>query len=70
MHKAPESINQGIGTEILKHAIKLATQAQTNLLKLKSTLNASSFYSQFGFKIVSKGSDKNGPYLIMEKKFN
>ncbi|HAI68902.1 MAG TPA: hypothetical protein DCM38_05620 [Gammaproteobacteria bacterium] len=66
----PEYINQGIGTAILKYAIKLATKDQTCLVKLKSTLNASGFYSQFGFKVVGKGSDQNGPYLIMENKFN
>jgi putative acetyltransferase len=66
----PEYINQGIGSDILKHAIKLATKDKTCLVKLKSTLNASGFYSKFGFKVVGKGSDKNGPYFIMEKKFN
>jgi len=67
---APEYINKGIGYDILKHAIKLATKDQTCLVKLKSTLNASCFYRKFGFKVVGKGSDKNGPHLIMEKKFN
>src|SRR5262245_53593524 len=47
----PGYAGRGIGTALLRHALRFA-QAEQNPVRVESTLNAVPFYERFGFRMV------------------
>jgi GNAT superfamily N-acetyltransferase len=68
---AAEYSGRGIGSALLEAAVEVAGHAHAGPIKLDATLNAVSFYQQFGFVAVRAGvATKRGvhmPSLVMEK---
>ena len=66
----PDFVGRGAGRAILSHGLEMARRDCSDPIKLISTLNAQSFYEQFGFVAVEPTTvDKRGvdlPLVAME----
>lgn len=64
---SPDHVNRGIGTMLLDHAMKTASQNEK--VSLESTLNAVSFYIKNGFVKVERRTARRGnvdlPVVLM-----
>jgi len=50
----PKFSNQGIGSSLAKHGIKLARAESRNVVRIEATLNAQRFYENLGFSVIRK----------------
>ena len=61
---SPKYIQQGLGKQLVAHAIEYSRKNKYNLLKVLSDPNAAGFYKKYGFKIISqKQSSIAGRFL-------
>ena len=61
---APQFIKQGIGKQLVVHAIEYSRKNNYTFLKVLSDPNAARFYKKYGFKIISqKQSSIAGRFL-------
>ncbi len=58
LYVAPDSARCGVGRRLLAHAEELACRCEVRNLKLKSTLNAVSFYESCGYRQVGESTDE------------
>ena len=61
---APQFIKQGIGKQLVVHAIEYSRKNNYTFLKVLSDPNAAGFYKKYGFKVISqKQSSIAGRFL-------
>ncbi|WP_435414594.1 GNAT family N-acetyltransferase [Polaribacter aestuariivivens] len=51
---SPKFINQGIGKQLLDHAIKYCIGGSSAILNVLSDPNAEAFYAKHGFKVIGR----------------
>ncbi len=66
----PEDVRQGVGTAILRHAVRMARREHNGTVRLEVTLNARDFYERAGFREVKRSTVKRNhvdvPVVVME----
>tara|TARA_B110000091_G_scaffold205302_1_gene240888 strand:- start:246 stop:566 length:321 start_codon:yes stop_codon:yes gene_type:complete len=61
---SPQFIKQGIGKQLVTHAIEYSRKNNCTFLKVLSDPNAAGFYEKYGFKVISqKQSSIAGRFL-------
>lgn len=51
---SPNYIKQGIGDQLLKHAIEYCKEGSSAILNVLSDPNAQSFYAKYGFEVIAE----------------
>ena len=66
----PSSVGHGVGSIIVRHAIKIVQRKQDGPIRLEATLNAEHFYERFGFRPMQRytvqRSDIELPVVLMQ----
>ena len=67
----PSQVKLGVGSAIMRRALKMARLGHSGPIRVESTLNAASFYENFGFRERARSTVGRGtvavPIIVMER---
>ncbi len=66
---SPKFINQGIGTQLLNHAIDYCIKGSSAILNVLSDPNAKAFYEKHGFKVIAERESSVSGRFLPEMEF-
>lgn len=66
---SPNFINQGIGKQLLDHAIEYCIGGSSAILNVLSDPNAESFYAKHGFKVIARRESSIKGRFLPEMEF-